>query len=65
MSKKNKITKKVLLERAKPYAIKGAKHLKKTNLIHQMQLAEGHADCFTRIPNCSVDPCFYRKLCQK
>jgi len=65
MSKKNKLTKKVLLERAQSYAIQGAKHLKKTALIHQMQTIEGHTDCFARISNCSVTPCFYRKLCQK
>jgi len=65
MKNKNKLTKKILLERAQPYCIKGAKKLKKTVLIHQLQLAEGHTDCFAKIPNCSIEPCFYRKQCQK
>ncbi|MDQ6995144.1 MAG: hypothetical protein Q9M18_06065 [Mariprofundaceae bacterium] len=65
MSKKNKLTKKVLLERAKPYQIQGAKKLKKAALIHQLQLAEGYVDCFGKIPNCSIETCFYRKACQK
>jgi len=65
MSKKVKVTKKVLLDRAKTYKIKGAKQLKKTALIHQMQLAEGHTDCYGKISNCTVKPCFYRSECQK
>jgi len=65
MPKKNKLTKKVLLERAKPYDIQGAKKLKKTALIHQLQLAEGYVDCFGTIENCAVEPCFYRQKCQK
>jgi len=65
MSKEIELTKKNLLDRAKPYNIKGAKQLKKEALIHRLQLAEGHTDCFAKIPNCGVFPCFYRKQCQK
>lgn len=65
MTKKNKLTKKILLERAKPYHIKDAKQLKKTALIHQLQLAEGYSDCFSKLTNCSIEPCFYRQQCQK
>jgi len=65
MEKKKKLTKKILLKRAKAYPIKGAKQLKKKALIRQLQLAEGHTDCFARISDCRVEPCFYRSLCQK
>jgi len=65
MTKKTtNISKKVLLELSKQYSIKGARKLKKIDLIHQLQLAEGNSDCFGRIPNCSVTPCFYRDVCQ-
>ncbi|MDQ6955076.1 MAG: hypothetical protein Q9M20_06490 [Mariprofundaceae bacterium] len=60
----NKISKKMLLEQSKEFNIKGAGKLKKLDLIHQLQLAEGNADCFSKISNCSVTPCFYRETCQ-
>ena len=59
-----KITKKDLLNHAKPLHIKGASKLKKTDLIHAIQIAEGNTPCFLTIKNCSVSPCLYRAECQ-
>ncbi|MDQ7058435.1 MAG: Rho termination factor N-terminal domain-containing protein [Ghiorsea sp.] len=59
-----KITKKDLLNHAKPLNIKGASKLKKTDLIHAIQNAEGNNPCFLTIDNCSVSPCLYRAECQ-
>jgi len=59
-----KITKKDLLNHAKPLNIKGASKLKKTDLFHAIQIAEGNNPCFLTIENCSVSPCFYRAECQ-
>jgi len=60
-----KITKKDLLIHAKPLNIKGAAKLKKTDLIHAIQIAEGNSPCFLSIDNCSVSPCLYRAECQQ
>jgi len=59
-----KITKKDLLAHAKPFNIKGASKLKKTDLIHAIQIEEGNNPCFLTITNCSVSPCLYRAECQ-
>ena len=59
-----KITKKELLENAKPFSIKGASTMKKEDLIHAIQTAEGNNPCFLTISNCSVEPCLYRAECQ-
>ena len=59
-----KITKKDLLDLAKPLKITGASKLKKEDLIHAIQIAEGNAPCFLTISNCSVTPCLYRAECQ-
>ena len=60
----NKITKQALLEHAKPFKIKGASKMKKTELIHAIQIAEGNSPCFLTINNCGVNPCLYRGECQ-
>jgi hypothetical protein len=59
-----KTTKKDLLNHAKPLSNKGASKLKKTDLIHAIQIAEGNEPCFLAIDNCSVSPCLYRAECQ-
>jgi len=61
---KKKLTKKILLKKADELGMKGIKKLKKTDLVHAIQLSEGNSPCFLRIPNCSVDPCLYRVECQ-
>jgi hypothetical protein len=59
-----KITKKALNEKAAALNIKSAAKLRKVELIHTIQLAEGNTDCFGRIENCDVSPCLYRAECQ-
>ena len=59
-----KLTKKDLLTHAKPLNVKGAAKLKKEDLIHAIQIAEGNAPCFLTISDCSVSPCLYRAECQ-
>jgi len=59
-----KITKKDLLNHAKPLNIKGASKMKKTGLIHAIQIAEGNNPCFLTINDCSISPCLYRAECQ-
>ena len=59
-----KTTKKDLLTHAKPLSIKGAAKMKKTDLIHAIQIAEGNDPCFLTMDNCSVSPCLFRAECQ-
>jgi len=59
-----KVTKKELTEKAAKLNLKGVSKLRKTDLIHTIQLAEGNSDCFARITNCAVSPCLYRVECQ-
>jgi len=59
-----KITKKDLTTKAVELNLKGAAKLRKPELIHAIQIAEGNTDCFARIPDCAVNPCLYRADCQ-
>jgi len=59
-----KITKKELTFKAAGLKLKGAAKLRKLDLIHAIQIAEGNSDCFARITNCAVIPCLYRAECQ-
>lgn len=59
-----KITKKDLVEKAKPLSIKGTAKMKKDELIHAIQIAEGNAPCFNTIDDCAVNPCLFREECQ-
>jgi len=59
-----KITKKELVAKAVELNLKGAAKLRKQELIHAIQIAEGNTDCFARISNCAVSPCLYRAECQ-
>ncbi|RMH51568.1 MAG: hypothetical protein D6682_04060 [Zetaproteobacteria bacterium] len=59
-----KVTKAFLITMAKALGIKGAHAMRKADLIHAIQRAEGNNDCFGRIKNCAVDPCLFRKECQ-
>jgi len=58
-----KITKKLLLEKAENLHLVKVKSLKKSDLIHRIQEAEGHNPCFKTIPNCAIDPCLFRQEC--
>jgi len=64
MATKKTVTKKELLEKASGLGLKGVAKLRKPELIHAIQIAEGNSDCFTRISNCAVTPCLYRAECQ-
>jgi hypothetical protein len=59
-----KVTKKELSAKAIELSLKGVAKLRKNELIHAIQIAEGNTDCFTRIQNCAVTPCLYRTECQ-
>ncbi len=59
-----KITKKELTSKASMLNLKGVAKLRKGELIHAIQIAEGNSDCFARISNCAVSPCLYRAECQ-
>jgi len=59
-----RITKKDLTSKAADLNLKGVAKLRKPELIHAIQIAEGNSDCFARISNCAVSPCLYRADCQ-
>ncbi len=59
-----KITKRELTSKAAELNLKGVAKLRKLELIHAIQIAEGNNDCFARITNCAVSPCLYRTECQ-
>lgn len=59
-----RITKKELTSKAAKLNLKGVAKLRKLELIHAIQIAEGNSDCFARITNCAVSPCLYRVECQ-
>lgn len=48
---------------AKGLEIKNAAKMRKEDLIHAIQLAEGNADCFGRIPDCGEHECLFRPDC--
>lgn len=60
-----KITKKILITKAEELGLVKVKSLKKTDLIHKIQTAEGNNPCFQTISDCSVEPCLYRQECMK
>lgn len=57
------ITKQQLMPIAKQHQIKNSAKMKKTELIHAIQLAEGNSDCFGRIPDCAIEECMFRGDC--
>lgn len=58
-----KVTKKILSDMARGLGIKNAAKTKKEDLIHAIQVAEGHTPCFGHIPDCTVSPCLFRADC--
>lgn len=58
-----KVTKQQLLDIARKHAIKSASKMRKADLIHAIQLAEGNTDCFGRIPDCGIQECMFRGDC--
>jgi len=61
--KKVKITKKDLLGKASLLGLKNTQRLRKVELIHAIQSAEGNQPCFQQIPGCAVAPCLFRGEC--
>ncbi len=58
-----KITRTVLMEKARAMGLKGLSKKRKHELIHAIQLAEGNRDCFGRIPDCGIEDCMFREEC--
>lgn len=54
---------KQLREMAKDLNLKNAAKLRKEDLIHAIQLAEGNVDCFGRIPDCGQTDCLFHADC--
>ncbi|NDY43459.1 hypothetical protein G3N55_11475 [Dissulfurirhabdus thermomarina] len=50
---------------AKALKVKNYSRRKKNDLIWAIQLAEGHTDCFLKIPGCGVMDCLWRPDCQR
>jgi len=65
MSETTKLTKEILTSKAKELGVKNTAKLKKVELIHAIQIAEGHNPCFQQIPDCQVNPCLFRGECIK
>jgi len=63
MKKNTKITKKILIDKARLLGLKKVKRLRKVELIHEIQTAEGNRPCFQQIPDCMVSPCLFRGEC--
>lgn len=54
---------KQLRDMAKSLEIKNTGKLRKEDLIHAIQLAEGNSDCFGKIPDCGETNCLFRSDC--
>ncbi len=52
-------------EKAKALKVKNYSRMRKDDLIRAIQIAEGHTDCFKRIPNCGQQDCLWREDCQR
>lgn len=52
-----------LKEMAKGLDIKGAYKMDRAELIHAIQVEEGHAACYARIPDCGQMDCLFRPDC--
>ena len=56
---------KEILQKAKELKVKNYSRMKKADLIAAIQIAEGHTDCYAKIPNCGEMDCCWREDCQK
>lgn len=64
MGVQKKMTKKVLLAKASGLGLKGVSRLKKHDLIHAIQTAEGNEPCFGKIKPCGELKCAFAAECQ-
>jgi len=60
---RNEVTMTKLKEMAKDLRIKGADKMDRAEMIHTVQVAEGHAACYARIPDCGQMDCLFRPDC--
>lgn len=60
---KSGVTLTLLRAMAKDLEVKGAAKMAKDELIHAIQVAEGHAACYARIPDCGQMDCLFRPDC--
>lgn len=60
---KSGVTLTLLRTMAKDLEVKGAAKMAKDELIHAIQVAEGHAACYARIPDCGQMDCLFRPDC--
>jgi hypothetical protein len=49
--------------KAKGLKVKNFNKMQKSNLIWEIQRAEGHKDCFKKIPDCCQMDCCFRRDC--
>lgn len=63
MTAQPKLTKKFLADMARGLGVKNAAKQRKAELIHAIQIAEGHSPCFQRIPDCGIPDCLFRRDC--
>lgn len=52
-----------LKQMARDLNVKGASKMIREELIHAIQVAEGHAACYGRIPDCGQADCLFRPDC--
>lgn len=52
-----------LKQMARDLNVKGASKMIREELIHAIQVAEGHAACYGRIPDCGQTDCLFRPDC--
>ncbi len=60
---KQTVTLTTLRAMARNLDVKGAVKMTKPELIHAIQVAEGHAACYSRIPDCGQMDCLFRPDC--
>lgn len=60
---KSAVTLTLLRDMAKKLEVKGGAKMAKEELIHAIQVAEGHAACYARIPDCGQTDCLFRPDC--
>ena len=60
---RNAVAMTTLKEMAKDLRIKGAYKMDRAEMIHAIQVTEGHAACYARIPDCGQMDCLFRPDC--
>ena len=63
MASPAKLTKKTLSEMARELGVRNIAKTRKDDLIRNIQVAEGHSDCYKHIPDCGIPDCLFRGEC--